>query len=94
MGTLAPCPTHHIINCYICYYDLPKKPTGDKPRSEIEAQMKEWSERGWAVFVKWTCQSCKERCRTEDPNVFPAEFICPKCRYHSSPEEFGLAMMK
>lgn len=69
---------------------------------ELLNQMDYYISKGWKVYVKFTCPSCKSRQTCMTSNTFNAKvpdvpydemegnYICEKCGIHVYPKKFGL----
>jgi len=67
----------------------------DIPQEEFIEKMKNLTDKGWTVFVKFTCLECGSRQTCITPNAFFTQgYKCEACNTITYPKKFGMMVMK
>lgn len=88
--SIRVCRVHGVINCSVCY----PRPAKDLPRDEIERKMTEAKDRGWTVYIKITCEKCKQRIVAGEPFIIPEECLHKECGHINHPKGFGMLLVR
>jgi len=65
----------------------------DYPFYEIAVAVKEYAEKGFSCYQKFTCSACGQRLTMEEPNVLYKEGHCDKCGHITNIEKQGCNYM-